>query len=348
MPIQIVRNDITKMKVDAIVNAANNRLANGGGVTGAIFQAAGPGLAFECSKLGGCKTGEAKITRAYNLPSKYVIHTVGPIWHGGMYGERMLLTSCYLEALKLAKEYRCESIAFPLISSGVFGYPKDQALKTAMDAISGFLLNNDSDMLVYLVVFSKDSFRISQKLYTSIEEYIDDRYVDRHIDYRYENTRARRVAEFREDDYPPCCYSLEADDAIESSPLADEPLSLEDMLCHIDESFSQMVLRKIKEKGIKNADCYKKANLGKQHFSKISNDIHYKPKKQTALAIAVALELSFEETKELLEKAGLAFSHSEKFDIIVEYFIRKGKYDIFEINEVLFYYDQVLLGASIL
>lgn len=168
MPIQIVRNDITKMQVDAIVNAANNRLALGGGVTGTIHRIAGPGLLDECMKLGGCKTGEAKITRGYRLPCKYVIHTVGPVWQDGQHHEKELLTSCYQNSLQLAHEHNCQSIAFPLISSGIFGYPKDQALKDAMEAISAFLLANDSDMQVYLVVFTKESVKISQKLFFSI------------------------------------------------------------------------------------------------------------------------------------------------------------------------------------
>ena len=348
MPIQIVRNDITKMKVDVIVNAANHELIPGGGVTGAIFRAAGDELVKECASLGGCKTGEAKITSAYFLPSKYVIHTVGPIWRGGMQQERTLLLSCYHNALKLAHAHHCESIAFPLISSGAFGYPKELALRDAMSAISSFLLTLEDEMQVYLVVFGDASFQISQKLFTNIEEYIDSHYVARHLDERRENLRAQQYYHAQMVERQPLPSASMADDACDESGIDFSSLSLEDALKQVDESFSQMVLRKIKEKGIKTSVCYKKANLGRKHFSKISNDIHYKPKKQTALAIAVALELSYEETKELLTKAGLAFSHSEKFDIIVEYFIRNKKYDIFEINEVLFYYDQVLLGAAIL
>ena len=348
MPIQIVRNDITKMNVDAIVNAANRELTPSGGVTGAIFRAAGEGLAMECASLGGCKTGEAKITRAYRLQSKYVIHTVGPVWRGGMHQEREFLLSCYHNALELAHAHHCESIAFPLISSGAFGYPKELALRDAMSAISAFLLTLEDEMTVYLVVFGDASFQISQKLFSNVEEYIDSHYVARHLDERRENIRTQRYAQAQMDNWPPDCSASMADDACDESWSDFSSLSLEEALKQIDESFSQMVLRKIKEKGIKTSECYKKANLGRQHFSKISNDIHYKPKKQTALAIAVSLELSYEETKELLTKAGLAFSRSEKFDIIVEYFIRNGKYDIFEINEVLFYYDQPLLGAAIL
>ena len=324
MPLQMVRNDITTMKVDAIVNAAKNSLLGGGGVDGAIHRAAGPELLEECRTLGGCPTGQAKITKGYRLPARYVIHTVGPIWRGGSHGERELLISAYRSSLELAVEYGCQTVAFPLISSGAYGYPKDQALKVAVDTIGDFLLCHD--MTVYLVIFDRAAYTIGGKLFSNIAAYIDDHYVDEH-------TQSHR------------------DMSLEEVPMeaqlwcASAPLSLDEALGQLDESFSQMLLRKIDERGISDAQCYKKANIDRKLFSKIHSDVHYKPSKPTAMAFAIALELPLEEARELLQKAGFAFSHASKFDIIVEYFIAHQNYNIFEINEALFAFDQSLLGG---
>ena len=340
MPLEIVRNDITKMKVDAIVNAANESLLGGGGVDGAIHRAAGSELLAECRILGGCKTGKAKVTGGYNLPAKYIIHTVGPIYDDGKHGERALLESCYRESLALAKERGCETVAFPLISSGVYGYPKDQALKVAVDVIGAFLLENE--MTVYIVIFDKDSYKISEKLFSDIAEFIDDNYVDEHTDYRLERNRMRGVPTTAQR-----ARRRKSDDDLlevcESRIMLDDDLDAR--LRQIDESFSEMLLRKIDEKGMTDVECYKKANIDRKLFSKIRSDVHYKPSKPTALAFAISLELSLTETEDMLRKAGFALSHSNKFDIIIEYFISKGNYNIFEINEALFAFDQSLLGA---
>ena len=369
MPFHFIRQDITQMKCDAIVNAANNTLLGGGGVDGMIHRAAGPELLEECRTLHGCETGCSKITKGYRLPAKYIIHTVGPIWQGGGYGERELLASCYRSSLELAAEHDCESVAFPLISSGIFGYPKVEALQVATETITEFLASHD-DMTVYLTVYGRNSFAISQELYNDVKSFIDDNYVDAHTDYVYE--RERRNALFsgmsmsvaepqaprkekkkhlfsaRKED---TCF--EADEAMPEASAAYQGMaaaaaqaqSLEDALKTMDESFSQMLLRKIDERGMKDAECYKKANIDRKLFSKIRSDANYKPSKTTALAFAVALELPLDETHELLRKAGYALSHSSKFDIIIEYFIDKRQYDIYEINETLFAFDQALLGS---
>ncbi len=336
MPLQIVRNDITKMPVDAIVNAANSSLLGGGGVDGCIHRAAGPKLLAECHTLGGCQTGDAKITNAYDLPCNYVIHAVGPIWRGGQFHERELLTSCYENSLALAKEKHCETIAFPLISSGIYGYPKAQALKVAIDAISAFLMEND--MTVYIVIFDKAAYRISSKLFSDIASYIDDHYVETHINKTSEVMR--RQKQFWEMDL---CESISLP-APSNVPLS-KAATLEDALQQMDESFSEMLLRKIDESGMTDSQCYKKANIDRKLFSKIKNDKYYKPSKPTVLAFALALELPFPEIQDMLMKAGFALSHSSKFDVIVEYFILKQNYSIYEINEALFAFDQSLIGG---
>lgn len=333
MPLQIIRNDITKMDVDAIVNAANSALKMGGGVCGAIFNAAGADdLQSECDKIGVCNTGDAVITKGYKLPAKHIIHTVGPIWNGGNNKEAELLKSCYLKSLSLAIENGIESIAFPLISSGIYGYPKDQAFKVAVNAIQDFLLYNE--MMVYLIVYDKKAVEISEKLYKSIEKYIDDNYVDD----RYESKSERFLQELK--------YVSE-DLLIKESaiPTTKSKRSLDDVVSNLDETFSEMLLRLIDEKDMTDVETYKKANIDRKLFSKIRSDKFYRPSKITALALAISLELNIDETKDLLSRAGFALSRSNKFDIIVEYFIVEGIYNIFEINEALFAFDENLLGC---
>ncbi len=325
MPLIIVRNDITKMSVDAIVNAANESLLGGGGVDGCIHRAAGPELLQECRTLGGCRTGDARITGAYRLPCKYVIHTVGPVWNGGRCGEREQLASCYRTSLALAKEHGCETVAFPLISSGIFGYPKDQALRVAVDAISEFLAEND--MTVYIVIFDRAAYATGNKLFADIAAYIDDHYVDAHTDSRRERMRRMGVVESR----------------MLTAPMAAS--GLDEALAHLDAGFSETLLKLIDRSGKKDAEVYRKANVDRRLFSKIRNNPDYKPSKPTAVAFAIALELSLPETRDLIARAGYALSPSSKFDVIIEYFITQRDYDIFKINEALFAFDQSLLGA---
>lgn len=335
MPLNIIRDDITKIKVDAIVNAANSSLLGGGGVDGCIHRAAGKQLLEECRSLGGCDVGDAKLTKGYNLPSKYIIHTVGPVWRGGGHGEAALLASCYRRSLEIAKEHGFTSLAFPLISTGAFGYPKSEALRIATETIGTFLLEHE--MRVYLVVFDSDSFAISQARFDDIQSFIDDHYVDAHAMLRSTARQGKDSQPVQE----ATKYAL----AVEQAEIRYEADDLLTRLSQVDESFSQMLLRKIDEKGMSDAECYKKANIDRKLFSKIRSDVHYRPKKTTAIAFAIALELSLSETKEMLEKAGFALSRSSKFDIIIEYFIAKRSYNIFEINEALFAFDQNLLGV---
>ena len=334
MPLHIIRQDITRVECDAIVNAAKNSLLGGGGVDGAIHNAAGVELLEECITLGGCDTGDAKITRGYRLPCKYVIHTVGPIWRGGQNGEKALLESCYKRSLALAKAYGCESVAFPLISSGIYGYPKDKALSVAVEMISEFLFDNE--MTVYIVVFDKAAYQISEELFDGVAEYIDDNYVEENEDFRL---RKMRSGIFEESDFEIC------ESFVESRTLTPCDISLEDMLSELDDTFVVTLLKLIDVKGITDVECYKKANVSKQTWYKIINERNYKPSKNTVIAFAIALKLTLEETKHLLATVGFALSKSNKFDVIIEYFLIKGEYNIFTINETLFKFDQVCLGV---
>jgi O-acetyl-ADP-ribose deacetylase (regulator of RNase III)/transcriptional regulator with XRE-family HTH domain len=342
MPFTIVRQDITKMKVDAIVNAANTDLQMGGGVCGAIFKAAGAAqLQAACDKLAPIKTGEAVITSGFDLPAKFVIHAAGPVYrYQNAEQSEKLLRSAYMESLRLAIENNCESIAFPLISSGIYGYPKEEALQVATAAIQDFLINNDID--ITLVVFDKSAFTVSRELLGAVESYIDEHYVDTHQIKRRKLLDVERQA------------ISEADERanIFNEPLLEEmlapigaPAPLDDLVGNLDEPFSQMLLRLIDAKGMTDVEVYKRANLDRKLFSKIRSNKGYTPSKRTAIALAVALKLSLDETDDLLERAGYALSHAVKFDVIVEYFIANGKYDVFAINEVLFEYDQPLLGG---
>lgn len=358
MPIQIVRNDITRMKVDAIVNAANETLLGGGGVDGAIHKAAGPGLLEESRRLGGCPCGEAKITKGYMLYAKYVIHTVGPVWRGGNAGEDEKLYACYAKSLMLAKETGISSIAFPMISTGAYRFPVERAARIQRRAMEEFLKDNDMD--IYIVVFDKANYHFSAAHMGRVASFISEKYAGSVLKKQARERRNELNGLFDEENTP---FEKEDEKRQEHKALfimtepseacgepralfsKDKKNSLERRLELLDESFSQTVLRLIDEKGMTDVMCYKRANMDRKLFSKLRSDVHYRPSKKTALALAVALELSLKETAQLLSKAGLTLSHSFQFDIIVEYFIQEGIYDIFTINEALFYYDQPLLGA---
>ena len=347
MPFEIVRYDITKMTVDAIVNTANPRPMVGPGVDSAIHAVAGPELLIARQAIGRIAVGSAEITDGYGLDAQYVIHTVGPVWDGGSYGEEALLRNCYDNSLKLALKNNCQSIAFPLISTGNYGFPKDKALQIAISAFSAFLLEHE--MQIYLVVFDRKAFKLSEQLFQGVASYIDQNYVDTcekmaygvAEDIRCGRSRRRRDVEICEDRMAMPCAPMAASKAKPKPKAA----SLEDMLKQADAGFTETLLKLIDKSGKKDSEIYKKALLTKQHFSKIRNNPNYKPTKPTAIALALALELDLEATKDLIGRAGYALTNSSKFDLIIRYFIEQGNYNLVEINIALYEFDQQLLGS---
>ena len=340
MPFEIVRNDITKMAVDAIVNTANPRPVIGMGTDSQIHEKAGPGLLAARQAIGSIDVGRAAMTPAFDLQASYVIHTVGPVWRGGGFGEEETLRSCYDEALKLAAENKCGSIAFPLISTGNYGFPKDKALQIAVSAFSAFLMEHE--MHIYLVVFDRAAFKLSEKLFQRVASYIDENYVAAHeavydIEDNMRTYRRRRLdMETCESRLAPMSCAPQA---------APKAKSLADMLRQTDAGFTETLLKLIDKTGKKDSEIYKRANLSKQHFSKIRNNPDYKPTKPTAIALALALELSLEDTKDLIGRAGYALTNSSKFDLIIQFFIQQKNYNVVEINIALYEFDQTLLGV---
>lgn len=344
MPFEIVRNDITNMFVDAIVNTANPRPVIGLGVDSTIHEKAGPNLLKARQKIGSIDMGCAAITPAFALAAKYVIHTVGPVWDGGSYGEEALLRNCYDNSLKLAIEHNCQSIAFPLISTGNYGFPKDKALQIAISAFSTFLMKHE--MQIYLVVFDRVSFKLSEKLFQSVASYIDQHYVDycRMATYGAPVENRRSIRRRRDMDV---CESAELRECLPCEPAStSKAMSLEDMLKQADAGFTETLLKLIDKAGKKDSEVYKRANLSKQHFSKIRNNPNYKPTKPTAIALALALELDLDATKDLIGRAGYALTNSSKFDLIIRYFIEQGNYNVIEINMALYEFDQILIGGK--
>ena len=328
MPFEIVRNDITAMNADAIVNAANHFPLIGAGVDSAIHKKAGEKLLDARKKIGEIPFGDAAITPAFGLPAKYVIHAVSPVWRGGGENETALLESCYRKALSLALENDCESIAFPLLSAGNLGFPRDVALKCAVNVISGFLLRHE--MRVFLVVFDSSSFALSTKLFDTVKSFVDENYVDakRAEEYGGGEAEIRGILARRRAD------------AIEA---ARKNIPLENLLSEVGETFSEALVRIIDEKGFRDPDVYKRANIDRKFFSKIKNNRNYRPGKSVCVAFAIALELSLDETREFIGKAGYTLTHSDKSDIIIEFFIRSRNYDVYEINETLFEFGQPIL-----
>ena len=387
MPLHIIRDDITRMKVDAIVNATDLMLSGSGGVDRRIQDAAGPGLNAELSfRRPELKApGDVILTGAYDLPARYILHTSGPIWQGGGAGEEETLRACYLNALKMAESAACETVAFPIISAGTFGVPPETALQAAVSGIAAFL--EDHEITVYLVVYSGDVFRVSRSLYGPVADHLA------RMERRFDDTLmslprpTEAASDLYQEDFveraarPP--RSARKDMPVNASPPrkaekaarprgdisftgskksapppilrgilprrpepdgAAPPPTLEELLRNRDDGFSQTLLKIIDNKGLTDAQCYKRANIDRKLFSKIRSNPDYKPSKLTALAFAVALEMSVDEANLLLARAGYVLSGASKTDIIVSYFLREKEYDIFLINEVLFSYDLPTLG----
>ena len=346
MPFLMIRNDITKVTADAIVNPANRNLLQGSGTSRAIYQAAGEQeLTAACEAIGRCDLGRAVCTPAFGLPAKYIFHAVCPAWHGGGFGEAEQLAGAYHSALKLAAEYHCESVAFPLLSSGNYGYPKEQAFRIAVDTITQYVMEHD--LTVYLVLYDRHSLAVSRKLFASVEEYIDDHYVARNDEsYQFDRRRRESVERRRwrlEEEATPMLETAAAPPPPATAPMAAR--SLEHLMDNLGESFTTRLLRLIDERGLKDSTVYKQSNISRQHFSKIQCNRDYNPKKKTVLAFAVGLHLSEDETIDLLKSAGYAFSDGSKRDWIVRYCLEHKIYNINQVNTLLFEYDQEQLGA---
>ncbi len=370
MPFEIIQNDITRMRADAIVNTANPAPVIGGGTDYAIHSAAGPQLLQARQQVGAIDTGCCAVTPAYRLPADLVIHAVGPVWQGGENDEEALLRQCYDRALVLAADLGCRSVAFPLISTGTYGFPRDRALKIAISAFRDFL--EDHDMRIWLVVWDRDSVKISETLYNSVAKYVDEHYVEQQTEEEYAMPSAcygapagspsppnadesqvcydirprKKRASFLPRPRPKQAAQAEQMHAPAYAGAGAYESSLSDLVRQTDAGFSETLLKLIDKSGKKDPEIYHRANLTKQHFSKIRSNPAYRPTKATALALCIALELDLEQTKDLIGRAGYALTNSSKFDVIVSYFISRGCYDLFEINAALFEFDQLTLGAS--
>lgn len=395
MPLQMIRNDISRISADAIVNTANPYVRVGAGTDRAVYERAGWDRLLEArAKIGILQPGEVAYTDAFGLDAKFIFHAVSPVWKGGNYGEAELVKNCYEKSLQLAKGLSCESIAFPLLATGSYGFPKEEALQIALSSIREFLTKEE--MLVYVVVFDEESFDLSGKIFGGIDAFIDTHYVEEKIAAEYEipypePDRLRGAPDFpsakaakpklpeasdagsfalpqmpagaaapsmpkkpnrfrkrnvRPSMLEPLCSMREETPPRESGPKAErlEYRHLDDAIAQLGENFRERLLRLIDERGYSDVEVYKKANLDRKLFSKIRCNPDYKPKKKTALALAIALELNLDDTKDLLARAELALSPGSKSDLIVEYFIRQRVYDIYTINVALFAHGQPTLG----
>lgn len=337
MPLKIIRNDITKMQVDAIVNTANEAPIYATGVDYAVYKAAGEEELLEARKqIRYMEEGQVAITDGYNLPAKYIIHAVSPFYLDGESGEEEKLRRCYRESLKLAYKNNCQSIAFPLIATGGFRYPKEEGMRIAIDEINAFLLTHN--MLIYLVVFDTVSTKLGMNLYPDLKAYIDHNYVceKREEEYgnRYFGSVQKNAPGF--DDTPmypsaPIIDCTAMDDDEYDEYIEEKENALKERIKHMSDTFQEYLFYLMKIKGLSNVDVYKRAIIDKRQFSKIKNNPEYHPDKATALRLCIGAMLNLDETKDLLARAGYALSPCDKRDIIFSYFIEKEIYDAMEI-----------------
>lgn len=345
MPLFITHGDITKQKVDASVNAANGSLLGGGGVDGAIHYAAGPKLLDACRKLNGCETGDAKITKGFRLPAKYVIHTVGPKWAGGKNGEKELLESCYHKSLELAMEHKCCSIAFPLISSGIYGYPKKDALRVAKNTIQDWLEDHDK-MTVYLVLYGMEFGLGDKERIKDIKRFILKKQLTESLTYHATGPRDT-AKHFGIPVSPavgtPSLSQKVLDRLINNGHFSDKKvydnLSRELTGAHI--TFYDTLCRFMDKKDLDEVECYKKANVSRKVFSRLRQN--GQPSKKTVLAFAGTMGLTRDEAEELMESAGFAFATGDKTDMIILYFIEHQITDLDEINYALADFEEPVL-----
>ena len=339
MPLQISRNDIRNIKAEAIVDPTDNFLSGSGGTDKIIHSLAGPDLEVELMEIGFIEDGEAVLTNAYGLNNcKYIIHTAGPRWIDGKHQEEEILASCYENCLKLAKEKKLDSIAFPLIASGSFSFPKGRALRIASDTITSFLLENEMD--VSLLVYDKESFDTASKLYSDIKDYLNENLAEMFMSdasYSMVPPQKKKKKSAKRSEKPAGRLDVFESYSIEGS--------IEKERFIPDESFSECLIRMIDEREMKDPEVYKAANIDRKLFNHIKNTKNYRPKKETAVALAIGMRLNSKDTDTLLERAGFILSGSSKFDLIIRYCIEQGIYNIFEINEILFEEDQKTLGC---
>lgn len=359
MPFKIVRNDITKMQVDAIVNTANEAPVYSSGTDTAVYEAAGvDALLADRKRIGFIDEGEAAITSGFNLPAKYIIHAVSPCYVDGNQGEAEKLRSCYEKSLKLALKHRCKSIAFPLIATGSYGYPKNEALEIALSVINGFLMKED--MMVYLVVFDKESVKLSGRIFNDVEAFIDENHVAKKQMREYSDccfSAQMRLEESCKKDMAPSVEtssrkplfgekSKRLFGAMALVPKAENRVqapkrSLEDLVANVGETFQQRLFRLIDERGMTEVETYKRACKDKKFFHKVRSNVNYQPTKHTVFAFGLALGLSLDELKDLLASAGFALSPSSRFDLIMQYVFEQGIYDIYKVDCILYDFGEM-------